>query len=151
MSAPQSHSIEAVSLSAPLHGASLRDAVRRVFTKYATFSGRASRSEYWWWYLVSFVVSAVLGSLALATGGASGVEADGTAQAPGAGYWVFMGLLAIWGLATLIPSIALLVRRLHDANNSALNLLIVILPIGGLVLLVLALMPSKPEGARFDR
>lgn len=151
MSAPRFDSTAAVPLSAPLYGASPREAVRRVFAKYATFSGRASRSEYWWWYLVSFIVSAVLGSLAVTTGGVGEITADGTAKAPGVGYTIFMILLAIWALATIVPSIALLVRRLHDGNNSALNLLIAILPIGGLILVIMALMPSKPEGARFDR
>ena len=43
-------------LWAPLYGASLPQAVRRFFAKYADFSGRASRSEYWWWYLVTVIV-----------------------------------------------------------------------------------------------
>jgi uncharacterized membrane protein YhaH (DUF805 family) len=151
MTTSQTGYSSAVPLAAPLYGASLGDAVRRFFAKYATFSGRASRSEFWWWYLVSFVVSAVLQILALVTGGVGGVAEDGTAQAPGAGYWIFTILLLIWGLGTIIPTIALLVRRLHDGNFSGFFAFLVFVPgVGGLVVLILALLPSKPEGARFD-
>lgn len=44
-------------LSAPLYGASFPQAVSRFFRKYATFSGRASRSEYWWWVLANTLVA----------------------------------------------------------------------------------------------
>ena len=56
-------------LWAPLYGASLPQAFQRFFKKYADFSGRASRSEYWWWYLVSFLVTVALELLSLALGG----------------------------------------------------------------------------------
>ena len=52
-------------LWAPLYGASFGEAVARFFMKYATFSGRASRSEYWWWALVSGIVSGVTNLLML--------------------------------------------------------------------------------------
>lgn len=151
MTTPQAPYSGAVPLSQPLYGASLSDAVRRFFTKYATFSGRSSRSEYWWWYLVSFVVTAVLQGLALATGGVGASATDGTAQAPGAGYWVFTVLLLIWALATIVPSIAVLVRRLHDGNFSGFFAFLAFIPfVGGIIVLVLTVLPSKPEGARFD-
>ena len=151
MTTPQPGYSNAVPLSQPLYGASLGDAVRRFFKKYATFTGRASRSEYWWWYLVSFVVTGVLQGLALATGGVGAIAEDGTAQAPGAGYWIFTILLLIWALATIVPSIAVLVRRLHDANFSGFFVFIGLIPfVGGIILLVLTILPSKPEGARFD-
>jgi uncharacterized membrane protein YhaH (DUF805 family) len=152
MTTPQPAYSNAVPLSAPLHGASLGDAVRRFFGKYATFTGRASRSEYWWWFLVSFLVSAVLQILAFVTGGPGGLSADGTTvEAPGAGYVIFNIILLIWALATLVPSIALLVRRLHDGNFSGFFAFLGLVPfVGGIILLVLTLLPSKPEGARFD-
>lgn len=151
MTTPQPGYSNAVPLSQPLYGASLGDAVRRFFAKYATFTGRASRSEFWWWYLVSFVVTVVLQILATATGGAGAIAADGTPQAPGAGYWIFTILLLIWGLATIVPTIALLVRRLHDGNFSGFFAFLALVPIvGGLIVLILAILPSKPEGARFD-
>jgi uncharacterized membrane protein YhaH (DUF805 family) len=152
MTTPQPAYSNAVPLSAPLYGASLGDAVRRFFGKYATFTGRASRSEYWWWFLVSFLVSSVLQILAFVTGGPGGLSADGTTvEGPGAGYVIFNIILLIWALATLVPSIALLVRRLHDGNFSGFFAFLGLVPfVGGIILLVLTLLPSKPEGARFD-
>jgi uncharacterized membrane protein YhaH (DUF805 family) len=117
--------------------------VARFFMKYATFSGRASRSEYWWWALVSGIVSGVTNLLMLA-GRSSGGKL-------GAVYFVGLALAGIWLLATFIPSLALLVRRLHDSNRSGWMVLLSFVPfIGGLVLLVFTLQDSKPEGQRFD-
>jgi uncharacterized membrane protein YhaH (DUF805 family) len=48
----------------PHYGISFGGAIARGFKKYATFAGRASRSEYWWWYLFTFIVYLVLGLLA---------------------------------------------------------------------------------------
>ena len=65
------------------------------------------------------------------------------------------GFLAVWGLINLIhviPWLALCVRRLHDVNRSGLWLLAGLIPIAGFIfLLICAVMPSTPEGARFDR
>ncbi|MGO4229160.1 DUF805 domain-containing protein [Arthrobacter sp. YAF34] len=132
-----------VPLWAPLYSASFGEAVARFFMKYATFSGRASRSEYWWWALVSGVVSGVTNLLMLAGRSGGGKL--------GAVYFVGLALAGIWLLATFIPSLALLVRRLHDSNRSGWMVLLSFVPfIGGLVLLVFTLQDSKPEGQRFD-
>ena len=133
-----------VPLWAPLYGASFGEAVARFFMKYATFSGRASRSEYWWWALVSGIVSGVTNLLML-MGRASGGNLGPSI------YIVGLALAGIWLLATFIPSLALLVRRLHDSNYSGWMMLIGLFPfIGGLILLVFTLQDSKPEGQRFD-
>jgi uncharacterized membrane protein YhaH (DUF805 family) len=124
-------------LDQPYYGAPLPAAVRRFFTKYVVFSGRASRSEFWWWFLVSFVISGVLRSL----GSIHGVT-GGT----------FQVIAYLWNLAILIPGLALAWRRLHDANHSGLNFLWVLLPvIGWIILLVFYVQGPRPEGARFDR
>jgi uncharacterized membrane protein YhaH (DUF805 family) len=77
---------------------SFTDSVRSAFAKYATFSGRASRSEYWWFYLFSVLVSVVSGMLD-AVLGAEVLE-----------------LVAM--LVLLLPSVAVAVRRLHDSDLS---------------------------------
>ena len=59
-------------------------------------------------------------------------------------------LLGIIGLAVLLPQLAIAWRRLHDANFSGLLYLISLTGIGGIVVFVLMMMPSKPEGQRFD-
>jgi uncharacterized membrane protein YhaH (DUF805 family) len=139
-------------LWAPYYGATLPVAVQRFFKKYATFSGRASRSEYWWWTLVAFAVGVVLNIITSVAGAAgSTVTADGTAV-PGPGALVGGILLIIWGLAVIVPSFALLVRRLHDANLSGWLALLILVPfLGALALIVMAILPSNPAGQRFDR
>lgn len=140
-----------VPLSAPLYGASLPEAVSRFFKKYTTFSGRASRSEYWWWALVSFLVSVVLNIIML-VGGAAGakVGASGT-SVPGPGYTIGLILAVIWFVAVIVPSLAVTVRRLHDANFSGWMYLLVLIPFAGpIILIVFTAMDSKPAGQRFD-
>jgi uncharacterized membrane protein YhaH (DUF805 family) len=139
-------------LWAPLYGASLPQAFQRFFKKYADFTGRASRSEYWWWALVAAIVGIVLEVLALSLGSAGAtVNADGT-SAPGPLFWLPGLLIAVWSLGTLIPHLALIWRRLHDANLAGPFFFLAFIPIvGWIILLVFVLLPSKPEGARFDR
>jgi uncharacterized membrane protein YhaH (DUF805 family) len=151
LSQPSTKPTSGVPLAQPYYGAPLGEAVKRFFSKYAVFSGRASRSEYWWWMLASYAVYFALGLVAAVVGGGTTMAADGTV-APPTGGAVVVGLLigAFW-LATIIPLLALTARRLHDGNYSALFIFIALVPlVGGLILLVLTIMPSKPEGARFD-
>ena len=71
-------------------------------------------------------------------------------DAPGAVPGVL--LLTLYGLATFIPGLALMVRRFHDGNFSGWLVLLAFLPFfGSLVVLILVLMPSNPAGARFDK
>ncbi|OZD55545.1 DUF805 domain-containing protein [Rhodococcus sp. 06-1477-1B] len=140
-----------VALDQPYYGAPLGAAVQRFFKKYATFSGRASRSEFWWWVLVNVVVLAVLNILSAATGGVGGVDEYGAPTGPSGLGVVFVILTGLWSLAVLIPGIALTVRRLHDTNKSGFWIFIAFVPfVGGLILLVFELLPSDPAGARFD-
>ena len=140
-----------VPLWAPLYGASLPEAASRFFKKYGTFSGRASRSEYWWWMLISGLVSIVLNVIMLAGGAAGAKLGPNGTSVPGPAYMVGLILAAVWFLAVIVPSLALTVRRLHDSNFSGWMYLIVLIPfIGGIILLVFTLLESKPEGQRFD-
>ena len=137
-------------LWAPLYGASLVDAIRRFFSKYADFSGRASRSEYWWWVLVDFVVGIVFSILGGVLGFAGSSTSDGaTALGPG---FVVVGILGtLWGLVTVVPHLALIWRRLHDANFAGPWWFLSFVPFGSLVVLVFTVLPSNPLGSRFDR
>lgn len=141
----------AVPLWAPYYGAPIGEAARRFFKKYATFTGRASRSEYWWWTLISVVVSIVLNIVMSVAGSAGATVSDSGTMVPGPGAIVGVILLVIWGLAVIVPSLALVVRRLHDANFSGWLILIGLVPfLGGLALLIFMFLPPKPEGQRFD-
>lgn len=136
-------------LWAPHYGASFPVAAKRFFTKYATFSGRASRSEYWWWTLAAVAVSIVLNIII-----GLGTTTSSLSSTPDFGPAAIFGyvLLGIWGLATLVPSLALSVRRLHDGNFSGWLLLLLLIPfLGAIAVLVFMILPSNPAGQRFDR
>jgi len=139
-------------LSLPLYGASFGQAFRRFWTKYATFSGRASRSEFWWWYLANAIVVAVLYAIT-AIGGFAGATYDATTgtSEPGPLIGVGAGLLGLWALATIVPSFAIAWRRLHDTNRSGGFWFLGLIPfVGGIILLVLFVLESDPQGDRFD-
>lgn len=111
------------------------------YKRYFDFQGRASRSEYWLFallmFLVAFGVSSGVGFLRLATGSAT------------AGSWVYV-LFGLFILGSLIPSVAVGFRRLHDTDRSAWWLLISFLPIiGSIVLIVFYCLPGTPGPNRF--
>ena len=81
-----------------------QDAVTTCFRKYARFSGRASRSEYWWFYL--FVVA---GSFLLSLVDATIFGATEESPSP---------ISSLFSFVILIPSFAVAARRLHDTNHS---------------------------------
>ena len=142
----------ATPLSAPVYGASLPVAFSRFWKKYATFSGRASRSEYWWWFLVGLIVAAILSLIGTLAGGIYGAPDSSGVPTLGPGYGIYLTLSIIWGLATLVPGLALAWRRLHDSNHSGGFYFLAFIPIVGvIILLVFLLLPANPQGARFDR
>lgn len=100
--------------------------------KYAVFSGRSRRKEYWYFVLFNILIGL---ALAVIDGITVGFRAD-------AGIGIFRG---VYLLAILIPSIAVAVRRLHDTDRSGWWLLIVLVPfIGVIVLLMFMVENSKP-------
>jgi len=105
----------------------------QVLQRYAQFSGRARRAEYWWFTLFNIIVAFVLGL-------ASGVE-------PVSGSIVFA--IFVFVIATIIPSIAVSVRRLHDTGRSGWWCLITFIPLGSLVLLYFWLLDSQPGENRY--
>lgn len=139
-----------VPLSQPLYGATFAQAVSRFFKKYATFTGRASRSEYWWAALALAIPETVLYGLALGVGIGTGTPNGNGGVDLGVGGIVFIVLFALFSLAVVIPGIAVTVRRLHDGNFSGAFYLFSLVGLS-IVVLVLTLLESKPEGARFDR
>jgi uncharacterized membrane protein YhaH (DUF805 family) len=135
-------------LELPYYGIGLIEAIKRGFKKYATFAGRASRSEYWWWYLFTFLVYLVLGLPLYAVGIATSRDGGRT---PGTLAIPLVILFIVFALGIIVPSLALTVRRLHDAGYSGLLALLFLIPyVGGLVILIFALLPSSPAGAKYD-
>lgn len=104
-----------VPLDQPLYGASFWQAVHRFWLKYAVFYGRAGRAEYWWWELAAAVVALVLEAVRFVLVGAS---LNAYLASPLYSLrWTSVPSL-LWFLATLVPSQALGVRRLHDGGRS---------------------------------
>jgi uncharacterized membrane protein YhaH (DUF805 family) len=135
-------------LDLPYYGIGFVDAVKRGFKKYATFTGRASRSEYWWWALFTFIVYLGLGLLTFAVGTATSRDGGRT---PGALAIPLIILFAVFLLGIIVPTLALSVRRLHDAGYSGLLALLFLIPyVGGLIIMIFALLPSSPAGAKYD-
>ncbi len=97
-------------------------AVRTCLQKYATFSGRAQRSEFWWFAVFNIVGSMVLGIVdAILFGWASDDP---------------QFLNAIWSLALFLPSISVAVRRLHDTGRSGWWWWIILIPLIGWIILI---------------
>lgn len=147
-------------LTLPLYGASFGQAITRYFKKYASFSGRASRSEYWWVQLFLFLVWLVPTALLLITviSGTAWVAQQNSYSAdlfdaPGTVlvFSLFWLVTFVIGLGTIIPSLAIAWRRLHDANFAGPFWFLTFTYVGGLVVLVFTILPSNPMGQRFDR
>lgn len=113
--------------------------IKTVLNRYVQFSGRARRMEFWLWTVSVWVVLVVGFGLAAATGVVLGEIVAG----------LLSMLVSLLALAIMLPSLAVSVRRLHDTGRSAWWLLIMIIPFGSLVLLVLYMLPSKPENNQF--
>jgi uncharacterized membrane protein YhaH (DUF805 family) len=98
----------------------IQKAVRTCLTKYADFSGRAARPEFWWFMLALVVVSVILNAVVAVLG-------------------------MIFSLATLVPSLSAGARRLHDTGKSGwLQLLWIIPVLGWAVMIYLLAQPGEP-------
>lgn len=98
-----------------------QDSIKICFTKYADFTGRASRPEFWWFFLFTFIASIVLSALNQYVS------------------WLF-------SLATLLPSFAVGARRLHETNRSGWWQLLWFVPVVGWIVIVIFLVQEAlPE------
>ncbi len=95
--------------------------IKTCFTKYADFTGRATRSEYWWFCLFATIVNIIASMISP----------------------VLSGILA---LALLLPSIAVMVRRLHDDNISGWLGLILLVPLIGFLVILYFMVIEGTQG-----
>lgn len=106
------------------------ESVKTVYSKYATFSGRATRSEYWWFVL--FLYATILCVVLL--GVATGIDKP------------FLALIGIFVAISFIPIVALRVRRLHDIGKSGWWIFLGLVPyIGEFILFIFSVMGSDGE------
>ena len=104
------------------------DAIKSVFTQYVGFSGRARRSEYWFFCLFNIIVSCVLSALA------SKIS--------------LLSLLSVvWSLAIFLPSLAVCIRRLHDIGKSGWWYLLAFIPLVGAIILIIWFCKDSEPGA----
>jgi uncharacterized membrane protein YhaH (DUF805 family) len=102
-----------------------------VVRRYAQFTGRSGRPEFWWFFLANFIIALVLGLLGLVS-------------------VAFAVIYGIYALALLIPSLAVSIRRLHDINRTGWWVLLALIPlVGGIVLLVFHATAGDPTVNRF--
>lgn len=117
-------------------------AIKSFWSNYVNFKGRARRSEYWFIALFLFITN--LGATIL-DGAVFATDVDLFLETGG---WGPIGVL--WSVAVFLPSLAVVVRRLHDTGRSAWWLLIVLVPIAGaIVLFVFTLFGSDPVANRY--
>ena len=111
------------------------EAYKKFLSNYANFNGRSTRSDYWWVVLCNFLIGFVVGFI----GGLLGLEQT-----------VISTITGLYSLAILVPSIAIVVRRLHDINKSGWYYFMVLIPIAGpIIVLVYLLTDSVNENNQY--
>jgi uncharacterized membrane protein YhaH (DUF805 family) len=101
------------------------------YRKYVTFAGRARRAEYWWYTLFNVLLYAVV----IALGFLLGYLTESNA--------ILGAVIFIYVLGVLLPTLAVTCRRLHDAGLSGWWQLLGIIPLGGIVVLVMTILPGS--------
>lgn len=118
----------------------MKEAVISVLTNWKNFSGRASRSEFWYFMLASIILGLIVSLIELATGLVSIEESNATGP-----------LSSILNLLLAIPSIAVTSRRLQDYGYSGWWQLSYITLIGIFVVLLWCMLPAKEDKNQWGR
>ena len=96
------------------------DAVKLFFSHYSDFKGRSRRSEYWWVVLFNAIVGGIIGAISTT-------------------------LSSIWSLVILVPTLAIIARRLHDVGRSGWFYLWILLPLAGPIIVLIQLLKDSAE------
>jgi len=108
-----------------------------VLKKYAVFSGRTRRKEYWYFFLVNVIIALVLGAL-------SGIVAGNSNS--GSSTNVFSCISGLYSLAVLLPGLGVVVRRLHDIGKSGAWIFIGLIPLVGAIWLLVLMATDSQAG-----
>lgn len=101
------------------------ESIRTCFTKYADFNGRASRSEFWWFFLFCILAGIAVSFISDAL------------------HWLFI-------VGTLLPSFAVGARRLHDTDRSGWFQLLLLIPFIGFIILVVLWVQEPKATTQYD-
>ena len=117
----------------------MKEAVISVLTNWNNFSGRACRSEFWYFCLAAVLVQVIIGIIEIATGMVDGAFSG-------------LGILSIiFTLLILVPSISVTSRRLQDRGSSGWWQLLYLTIIGIPVIVVLNMLPAKEDENNWGR
>ena len=115
----------------PVAPLTFKEAVTRVFNKYAQFNGRASRAEFWWFMLFCVIVGFIFGILTSISS-------------------VFAYISYLFNLAVFIPVLAVSWRRLHDIDKAGGWWFINFVPLVGFIIFIIwCAKPGVPQANRF--
>jgi uncharacterized membrane protein YhaH (DUF805 family) len=140
---------------------SFGQAIKSVFSQYATFTGRARRSEYWWFQLFSFLVSlpvqifffvmylAAFAPVIENTDSNGQISEDAFEDIDWGLFVIGLVPVIIVGLVFFLPSLAVLVRRLHDTGRSGWWYFISLVPGASIVLFVFAVLDGQPHDNQY--
>ena len=142
----------------PYFGVPFSKALKRFFTGYVTFKGRASRSEFWFSFIWIYIVLALPSTFYLVAGVmitmSSGLQTT-TLDNPSPADQEARMQIALWALpvllvamAMVLPFLAVMSRRLHDAGFSALFLLFYLAGLG-IVPMIVCVMPTSPGALKY--
>ena len=127
--------MESASAGRPVHMMGFTDAVRNaLMNNYVNFNGRASRSEYWWFFLFTMILQFIALPIDIVVLGYDMMD-------PGA--IQIVGTIA--GLALFLPSLCVLVRRLHDLGKSGWWFLIALIPFLGIIVLLVFMVTEGEQ------
>lgn len=147
-------------MSEPLYGASMMTAYTRFWKKYVRFKGYASKSEYWWPFLINNIILFVLmipffiGTfMTAAADSSSSVDPYATTSEPSGAAIGLMSiggiLMFIFSLAILLPTLSAGWRRIQDAGMAGPLIFLNFVPyVGGLITIILCVMPTKLDKRR---
>lgn len=113
----------------------------KVLKNYATFTGRARRSEYWYFALFNVIFSIVAMVLDRLVGDTFTTNFGSMPVNLGYGY-----IYVLYGLAVFIPGLAVLVRRLHDVGKSGWFCFIILIPLVGVIWILVLLFTDSQVG-----
>jgi uncharacterized membrane protein YhaH (DUF805 family) len=108
------------------------DAAKSGFIKYVDFKGRSSRSEYWYFVLALGLIAILIAFVEISTGMIDSIDSQGP-------------LSIIFSAITILPSLSVAARRLHDRGHSGWNQLWILTIIGIIPILIMLMLPAKED------